>query len=148
MENSVFKKAEAEIVGSEKYKDIYGKVYFTQRMDGVLVTADIGGLPMGNIFGFHIHEGESCTGNMSDPFSDAGAHFNPKGVIHPEHAGDMPPLFKAGDRAYLSFITDRFKVSDVIGKAVIIHSKSDDFITQPSGNSGEKIACGIIKNKY
>lgn len=145
MENSLIKKAQAEIFGSNKYKNIYGKVYFNQSSDGVLVTADIGGLPKGGVFGFHIHEGESCTGNMMDPFSEVGGHFNPNGKPHPAHAGDMPPLFEAGGRAYLSFITDRFKLPDVVGKAVIIHAKPDDFTTQPSGNSGEKMACGIIK---
>ncbi len=146
MENIYGKKAEALISGNENYGDIYGKVYLIQRKDGVLVTADITGLPTDGVFGFHIHEGETCTGNMTDPFADTKGHYNPTGQLHPFHTGDMPPLFEAGDgRAYLSFITDRFNLADVVEKTVIIHSKPDDFTTQPSGNSGEKIACGVIK---
>jgi Cu-Zn family superoxide dismutase len=49
------------------------------------------------------------------------------------------------NRAYLSVLTDRFNVSDIIGRTVIIHNMPDDFTSQPSGNAGEKIACGVIK---
>ena len=141
----------AGISGSEKYKDIDGKVMFEQTNSGVLVTAKIYGLPdsnqrcMGGVFGFHIHEGGSCTGDESDPFKNVLSHYNPHGCIHPYHAGDLPPLFESGGIAYLSFLTDRFTVAEIVGKTIIIHSKPDDFTTQPSGNAGEKIACGLIE---
>lgn len=57
----------------------------------------------------------------------------------------MPPLFGNDGKAFSAFLTDRFTVKEIVGKTVIIHSSTDDFTTQPSGNSGEMIACGEIK---
>ena len=57
----------------------------------------------------------------------------------------MPPLFGVNGNALLIFMTDRFSIEEIIGKTVIIHRKPNDFATQPSGNSGEKIACGVIE---
>ena len=57
----------------------------------------------------------------------------------------MPPLFSNKGYAFMIFLTDRFKVDEIIGKTVIIHSMPDDFKTQPSGDSGMKIACGVIE---
>lgn len=143
--------AEACIFGSDKYPDIKGKVKFHQLCEGVLVHAEICGLPKNcdsckdSIFAFHIHGGTECKGNKDDPFANADGHYNPDNCQHPFHAGDMPPLFGAKGRAVLIFITDRFTVSEILGKTVIIHAKPDDFTTQPSGNAGEKIACGTVK---
>ncbi len=142
--------AVAVIGGNEKNSRLQGTVKFYQEARGVLIVADISGLPVSseacknNIFAFHIHGGESCTGNENDPFADAGTHYNPDGCPHPYHAGDMPPLFGAGSRAFLAFLSDRFNVNEILGKTVIIHDRPDDFTTQPSGNAGEKIACGVI----
>lgn len=97
-----------------------------------------------NIFGFHIHDGTSCTGYSSDTFSNAGSHYNPNNCPHPAHAGDLPPLFGNDGYAYMSMLTDRFTVNEIIGKVAIIHDKPDDFTTQPAGDSGNKIACGEI----
>jgi Cu-Zn family superoxide dismutase len=119
--------------------------------NGVMVCAEISGLPQKTnvcespVFALHIHSGNSCTGDYKDPFSDAGVHFNPENCIHPFHAGDLPPLFGVKGKAVMCVLTDHFKLKDVIGRAVIIHKNPDDFTTQPSGNAGEKIACGIIK---
>jgi Cu-Zn family superoxide dismutase len=99
----------------------------------------------GGIFAVHIHEGTSCTGNETDPFANAMTHFNLNDCGHPYHAGDMPPLFENEGYALSVFVTNRFKVEDVIGKAVIVHDNRDDFTTQPAGDSGRKIACGIIE---
>lgn len=143
--------ARAKINGSILYPDIQGDVWFYQTVDGVLVVADIEGLPTSNlrcqnrVFGFHIHEGGYCTGNASDPFFDVGAHYNPQGCQHPEHAGDLPPLFSVNGFAFLAVLTDRFTVEEVLGKTIVIHSMSDDFSSQPAGNSGSKIACGEIR---
>lgn len=137
--------AYAEIKGSKDYKDISGLVKFYQTANGALVYAVIAGLPDGNSFhGFHIHEGEKCSGNSDDPFADAKSHYNPNNAEHPNHAGDLPPLMNNNGFALSVFITDRFTVKDVIGRTMIIHEKADDFTTQPSGNSGKKIACGKI----
>ena len=137
--------AYAEIKGSKNYKSISGIVKFYQTANGVLVYAVATGLPNGNSFhGFHIHEGEKCSGNADDPFADAKSHYNPKNNEHPNHAGDLPPLINNNGFALSIFITDRFNVEDIIGRTIIIHEKADDFTTQPSGSFGKKIACASI----
>lgn len=142
--------AAAVIRGSEKNGGIHGTVKFYQEAGGVLVVADILGLPAPSenckspIFAFHIHSGADCSGTAEDPFANAGSHYDPDGCPHPYHAGDMPPLFYADGRAFLAFLTDRFSADEVIGKTVIIHDRPDDFTTQPSGSAGNKIACGVI----
>lgn len=142
--------AAAMVKGSAKYPDLNGQVRFYQTRQGVLVAVEVSGLPQPEglcespIFAFHIHSGGSCSGNEQDPFADVMAHYNPGDCTHPHHAGDMPPLFGNDGYALTVFLTDRFTVHEIIGKAVIIHANPDDFTTQPSGNAGEKIACGII----
>ena len=143
--------AVATVKGSREFSDISGRVYFYQRKTGVIVVVEVSGLPRGNdacdnpVFGFHIHSGISCTGNVDDYFADSKGHYNPRDCSHPYHAGDMPPLFGNNGYAFSVFFTDRFTVKEIVGRTVIIHSKVDDFTTQPSGNSGTKMACGVIK---
>lgn len=143
--------AAACIAGSENYPDISGTVRFFQTNQGVIVCAEISGLPKGGdtcherIFGFHIHEGPDCGAGMDGPFPNVMLHYNPDGCQHPYHAGDLPPLFGNDGFAFSAFLTNRFAVNDVIGRTVIIHDHPDDFTTQPSGNSGTKIACGVIR---
>lgn len=152
---SVFRRkadALACIKGSCKYPGITGTVRFFQMCRGVMVAAEIEGLPAGEkpcgepLFAFHIHEGTECSGNKDDRFANVKGHYNPHDCEHPYHAGDMPPLFGVNGKAFLAFVTDRFKVTDILGRAVIIHRMDDDFHTQPSGNAGEKIACGIVES--
>lgn len=143
--------AMARIRGSEKYPEIMGVTRFYQTNCGVLVATEVAALPYlpGScehfIFALHIHEGGSCTGNEEDLFAGAKMHYNPALCPHPRHAGDLPPLFGNEGYAFSIFLTDRFTVDEVIGKTIIIHGSPDDFKTQPSGNAGEKIACGVIK---
>lgn len=152
---SVFQRkadASACVKGSGKYPNIKGTVRFYRLCDGVMVTAEIEGLPLSDkscaepLFAFHIHEGRECSGNADDLFADAGGHLNPEKCPHPYHAGDMPPLFGANGKAFMAFVTNRFRVKDILGRVVIIHRMGDDFHTQPSGNAGEKIACGLIES--
>ncbi len=89
--------------------------------------------------------GTSCTGNAEDEFANALTHYNPNHCPHPSHAGDLPPLFENNGYTYMSFLTNQFRVRDILGKVVIIHDSPDDFTSQPSGNSGKKIACGKIR---
>ena len=91
-----------------------------------------------------IHEGTICEGDMHDPFSGAMSHYDPADCEHPFHAGDLPPLFSNHGYAFTAFLTDRFSLSEIIGKTVIIHVNPDDITTQPSGNAGEKLACRVI----
>jgi Cu-Zn family superoxide dismutase len=143
--------AKAEIKGGGDHPDIIGRANFYQTKDGVLLSVEVMGLPTsgapcaGGVFGFHIHEGESCTGTAEDPFADTKGHFNPQNCKHPYHAGDLPPLFETKGRAFTVFLTGRFTVREIIGKTIIIHGAPDDFTSQPSGNSGKKIACGKIR---
>lgn len=148
-------RARAAMAGSKKYPHIQGEVLFYRYNSGTIVVADIDGLPQreqdgmkncyGNILGFHIHDGSSCTGDSTDPFKNSGMHYNPGDCQHPWHAGDMPVLFENHGTAWCAFYTDRFTPEDVIGKTVIIHDKPDDYRSQPSGDSGNKIACGVIQ---
>lgn len=139
--------AVAHIRGEKDYSRISGKVRFYQRPRGVLVVADLQGLPISGtgFFAFHIHEGTICAG---DGFPDTGGHYTPTGARHPRHAGDLPPLLAYGDRAHLAVMTDRFRVSDILGRTVIVHSDPDDFRSQPAGNPGAKIACGVIRKRW
>ena len=144
-------KAMAMIKGSEKYPAVKGTAKFFEVPEGVLVAVDVCGLPSNvnrcdnPIFALHIHEGKSCTGNMQDPFKNAMMHYNPGDCNHPYHTGDLPPIFGCDGYGFLVTMTDRFFVDEIIGKTIIIHSAADDFTSQPSGNSGEKMACGQIQ---
>ena len=133
----------ANITG-ENVKNPCGQIKFYQKKNCVIVSVNIKGLPQSEqgFFGFHIHEGDTCSG---DGFSGTGSHYNPKGLPHPEHAGDLPPLMLCNGDAYQTFTTDRFCVADIIGKTVVIHLMPDDFNSQPAGNAGTKIACGVIR---
>ncbi len=142
--------ATAHIRGSLDYPALRGTVNFKQTRDGVLVTARISGLPQNvqhgfGIFAFHIHDGDSCRDSAEEPFPESGGHYNPGNAPHPYHAGDLPPLFGSRNgRAHMTVLTDRFTVSEIINRVVIIHRNPDDFSSQPSGNPGAKIACGKI----
>ena len=81
-------------------------------------------------------------GDGAEAFPNTGMHFNPMRTSHPEHAGDLPPLLSTHGAAWNAVYTGRFYPEEVVGKTVIIHSQPDDFRTQPSGDSGEKIAWG------
>ena len=139
------------IRGSDEYPDIRGQVRFFQTTYGTLVVAEVFELPVScrhcqdGIFAFHIHEGALCAGNCQDPFAQAMSHYNPDSCDHPYHAGDLPPLFGNDGYAFSVILTDRFSACEIIGRTIIIHSAPDDFTTQPSGNSGSKIACGVIR---
>lgn len=136
--------AVAVLRGGESAPQMGGRAQFFAHPDGTLVVVTVWGLPESEtgFFALHIHEARDCGGVG---FSDTGGHYNPKGKSHPMHAGDLPPLLSAGGSAYLAVLTDRFTVGDILGRTVVIHSNPDDFHTQPAGNAGEKIACGVIR---
>ena len=155
--------AAARVMGSRDYRTIRGVVSFYQLTDQVLVQASFIGLPDtvrqspggrpcgGSILGLHIHTGGSCTGNDTDPFANAGSHYDNTltssggGCPHPYHAGDLPPLFVNNGSAYMVVATNRFTVEEIIGRTVIVHAHADDFHSQPSGDAGGRIACGVIE---
>ena len=135
--------AKAIIKGSEAYPDIHGEVLFCQEKNGVIIHVRIFGLPQNDsgFYGFHIHEGNDC----DNDFKNTGGHLNLEKHLHPSHTGDLPPLLSCRGNAFMMVKTDRFRVRDIIGRTVIIHLRADDFRTQPSGDSGEKTACGMIR---
>ena len=130
---------------------VAGTVTFTQKGDKVLVEAKVSGLAPGG-HGFHVHEKGDCSAADG---SSAGGHFNPTDKPHGDpaapdhHAGDMPILqADASGNATLSTELAAIALgggpSDIIGKSVVIHKDADDFKTQPAGNSGARVACGVI----
>lgn len=131
---------------------VTGTVNFRQLRNSVAVNANVRGLRPGQ-HGFHIHERGDCS--APDGMS-AGGHFNPTNQQHgnptsgTHHVGDMPML-RAGRRgsaalsARMTTATLRPGDASIIGKAVIVHADADDFTTQPTGNSGGRIACGVIE---
>lgn len=136
--------ASAQVRGDAAHPGLNGAVRLYQQDGYVLVTAHVCGLPASNadgFFGFHIHEGSACGG---EGFAQTGSHFNPGSLPHPQHAGDLPPLLSCEGEAVMVVMTDRFTVDEVLGRTVVIHDHADDFTTQPAGNSGRKIACGVI----
>ncbi len=127
-----------------------GSVWLVQKRDYVAVHARVKGLKPGSEHGFHIHENGDC----SDNGNAAGGHFNPAGAPHgavtgPHHLGDMPSLrADAGGEAEYQYDIRGVLMSggagDLMGKAAVVHANPDDYATQPSGNSGARIACGVI----
>ena len=130
-----------------------GTVNFAQSGDKVRVSANISGLRPNGEFGFHIHEAGDCS--SGDGMSAKG-HFNPHGKPHgnpsgaERHAGDLPSL-KAGKdgRAKIDATVDAISIGqgagNIVGRGLIIHADPDDYKTQPTGNAGARLACGVIK---
>lgn len=129
-----------------------GTVRFQQSGGKVVVTANITGLKPNAEHGFHVHEKGDCS--APDAMS-AGGHFNPGGKPHAHyakadrHAGDMPNLrADAAGNARVMWESDLLAVgagaADVIGRSVVIHRDPDDYASQPAGNSGPRLACGVI----
>ena len=128
-----------------------GTVQFAQTGDVVKVSGTISGLKPGAEHGFHIHEKGDCS---SGDGMSTGGHFNPTGKPHgpqdgDHHAGDMPSLKadangQADVTFHLSGVTLKDGPTSLMGKGVIVHVGPDDYKTQPTGNSGARIACGVI----
>lgn len=117
--------------------------------DGSIILVEAQGLPQTGcdqgIHGLHIHEGSSCTGTADDPFANTGGHFQTTSCPHPYHAGDLPPLFSTDGRAWMLVYIGKFKPEQIIDRTIVIHASIDNFMSQPSGNAGTKIACGEIR---
>ena len=127
-----------------------GTVTFLQKTEGMFVTADVKGLSPGK-HGFHIHEFGDCSQLVG---KSAGGHFNPTGKKHggPEsgerHVGDLGNIISDEDGTGHYERTDKLLSftgqNSIIGKAIIIHADEDDLISQPTGNAGARLACGVI----
>jgi superoxide dismutase, Cu-Zn family len=138
------------LISPTKGNSVHGVVTFEQTDSGVHVMANLSGLKPGK-HGFHIHEFGDIT---SDDGSSAGGHFNPQGMPHSmpmsekRHAGDMCNIIAdENGNAHLDYIDKVMKLGgphSIIGHAVIVHEKEDDFTTQPTGNAGARIGNGVI----
>jgi len=129
-----------------------GSASFTQVGDKVHLVANVTGLTPGQEHGFHVHEAGDCS--SGDGMSAKG-HFNPYGKPHgspasaERHAGDMPALrADAGGNARIDTTLDAMSVkpgpASVVGRGLIVHASPDDYKTQPTGNAGARLACGVI----
>jgi superoxide dismutase, Cu-Zn family len=130
---------------------VSGTVTFTEVADGVQVWAEITGLTPGN-HGFHVHEFGDCS--AADATS-AGAHFNPTHEPHAgpdaaeRHVGDMGNIeTDASGKAKLEYVDHQISLTNdersVIGRSVVVHARADDLNSQPAGDSGARVACGVI----
>jgi len=130
---------------------VSGTVTFTEVADGVQIQAEITGLTPGN-HGFHVHQFGDCSAADA---SSAGAHFNPTNKPHAgpdaveRHVGDMGNIeADASGSAKLDYVDHHISVANdkesVIGRSVVVHVKADDLKSQPAGDSGARVACGVI----
>ncbi len=141
---------EAEIT-SVTEKNLKGDVLIEPMKEGIRVQAHFTGLEPNSKHGFHIHENGECAG---PDYKSAGAHFNPDKHVHgsPEsamsHIGDFGNLVaNEKGEAHVDKIIPHASshVKEIAGKAILIHTKGDNLSTQPSGDSGGRLGCGIIK---
>lgn len=149
----------ATAVLSSTAGEVVGGATFTQQADRVRVEVAVTGLPPG-FHGFHVHAVGRCEPETN--FASAGPHLNPGGHTHAEHGGDQPNLYVTADgTGMLAFMTDRYTVADLLGPegtALIVHALPDNFANIPAryapapdemtlatGDSGPRIACGVIQ---
>lgn len=141
------------ILSATEGNSVTGELAFEAVDGGVAITGQVNGLPPGSEHGFHVHE----TGDCSAPDgSSAGGHFNPMDVDHgrvgagAHHVGDTDNI--VADDTGVATVNTRLEgatladgaPTDVLGRGVIVHADPDDYATQPTGNAGARLACGVI----
>lgn len=131
--------------------DFAGTVEITEDGAGVRLVADIAGVDKDGKHGIHLHENGQCEHGEGDKhFASAGGHFNPAGVEHacpptdPRHAGDFGNIEITGGKGHLELSVSNLSFADATGKAIILHAGEDDCKTQPTGDSGDRLACGVV----
>ena len=142
-------------LASRSGSNAVGVLHLMRAGDGVRVTGQVSGLAPGSVHAFHIHEKGDCS---ADDASSAGGHFNPTSQPHgnvqgggAHHLGDQANL--QADAGGTARVDARFggvslgtgTDTDVMGKAIVIHADADDYTSQPAGNAGKRIACGVIR---
>ncbi len=132
---------------------VSGRLTLKPNHRGVHITGDIGGFNPGDVRGFHIHETGDCSAVDA---SSAGGHFNPAKQSHgraghgAHHAGDSDNLVAdANGVAHLDVQVNGVTLgggaaNDIAGRAIIVHAQADDYTSQPTGNAGARVACGVI----
>ena len=137
--------ARALLRGDSAHPRLLGEALFYPFLEGTLVLIRALGLPGDGFFAVHIHEYGACRTGGDLAFHPAGGHYNPRGLPHPDHAGDLPVLLSSRGRAYALCYTGRFRPGQVVGRSVVLHAGPDDYRSQPAGDSGGRIACGVIE---
>ena len=134
---------------------VSGTISFTEVADGVQIQAEITGLTPGN-HGFHVHQfGDCSAASTNGSIFEYGGHFNPTNKPHAgpdaveRHVGDMGNIeADASGSAKLDYLDHHISVANdkesVIGRSVVVHVKADDLKSQPAGDSGARVACGVI----
>jgi len=133
-----------------KMNNVSGTIIFTKEDNGIRIIADISGLSQGK-YGFHIHEFGDCS---ADDATSAGGHFNPESV---NHGGPDAPIRHVGDLGNIEVGADSSGQYDrvdtvitfsglhsIIGRSVVVHEGEDDLTSQPTGNAGARLGCGVI----
>jgi len=133
---------------------VSGRIELMPMGDGVHLTGTIGGLQPNSVHGIHVHEKGDCSAADA---SSAGGHFNPTGSAHgragsaTHHAGDMDNVVAGADgtvsvNIHLAGVTlGGGAANDIADRAIVVHGNADDYTSQPAGNSGPRVACGVIK---
>ena len=142
----------ATLQGSPNDTDFSGTVTLTPDGNGVRVVADISGVDADGQHAIHFHENGQCDHDEAGGkhFTSAGSHFNPAGAEHacpptePRHAGDLGNVEISGGRGRLELTVNNVTADQLAGKAIILHAKQDDCKTQPTGDAGDRLACGVV----
>jgi superoxide dismutase, Cu-Zn family len=135
-----------------------GSAILTQTGSGVLIEVELSNVPEG-VHGFHIHEIGAC--DAANGFKTAGGHFEPSQHQHGymaaggPHAGDIPNQFVGNDGTLRANVLNPnitlsdgpASLFDADGSAIVVHAGSDDYRSQPAGNSGDRIACAVIEKR-
>lgn len=141
-------------LASKSGSQVAGMLQLTQVADGVMIAGEVTGLQPNTVHGFHVHEKGDCS---APDAASAGGHFNPTMAQHGgpdatmKHLGDAPNIQSdAQGNATLSasIMGATLKdggANDLVGKSVVVHAKRDDYKTQPAGDSGDRIACGVVE---
>src|SRR5262249_19890075 len=139
---------------SRSGSSVTGEAEFTEKKDGVEVSVQIKGAKPGT-HGVHLHDKGDCS---APDASSAGGHFNPDSKAHgsptadPHHAGDFGNITVAANgtgkiKILVKGLTVAPGPNSVVGHAVVIHADADDYKTQPAGNAGARVACGVVKTE-
>ena len=142
------------VLASASGSRVSGKLTLAPMGDGVHISGEVGGLPANAQSGFHVHEKGDCSAVDA---TSAGAHFNPAASAHgrantaTHHAGDMDNI--ASDANGVAKVNVHLRgvtlgggaANDIASRAVIVHAAPDDYHTQPTGNAGARVACGVIR---